>query len=371
MEYIQIALLVILIIVSIVILIRVFLKKDNKDEDLEIKLYMQKEYAELKIELNKLMAESSKTGSQDLNVFKDHMMRHIDKSLTEINEKVEKRLGQGFDKTKETFTNVIERLTKIDEAQKKIENLSEEIVSLNVLLSDKSARGAFGEVQLYQILSAVFGDNNALYERQKKLSNNSRVDAVVYAPKPLGMIAIDSKFPLENYRKMIDVNLPKTEQEQAAKLFKTDVRKHINDIKTKYIIQNETSDQAFMFVPAEAVFAEITAYHADLIEYAVKEKVWIVSPTTLLSQLSIIQVVVNNIKRDEQAQVIIKELELLGTEFTRYKLRWDAFTKTIDKVKKEADDISITSDKIEKRFVQISNADFEEVDDWQRKILNI
>lgn len=363
MEQLQIALLAALLVISFIILIKVFFKKADSKEELELKLYMQKEYAELKIELNKLMAESSKTGTQDLNLFKENMMSHIDKSLTAINEKVELRLGQGFDKTKETFTNVIERLTKIDEAQKKIENLSEEVVSLNILLSDKSARGAFGEVQLYQILSAIFGDSNALYERQKKLSNNSRADAVIYAPEPLGMIAIDSKFPLENYRKMIDRSLTKQEQEQAAKQFKIDIKKHINDIKDKYIITNETSDQAFMFVPAEAVFAEIAAYHTDLIEYAVKEKVWIVSPTTLLSQLSIIQIVVNNIKRDEQAQVIIKELELLSVEFSRYKDRWETLKRSIEKVKKDADDISITSDKIEKRFVQISNADFESEED--------
>ena len=161
---------------------------------------------------------------------------------------------------------------------------------------------------------------------------------------------------------MMDKSIHDLERKQAEKEFKSDVKKHINDIKDKYIIRGETSDQAFMFVPAEAIFAEIVAYHQDLVDYATKARVWIVSPTTLISQLSIIQVVVNNLKRDEQAQVIIEELNKLGEEFSRYIRRWEALKKDIDKVKKDADDVSITSQKIGKKFQHISNTDFELID---------
>lgn len=369
MEYIQLSILILVLILVFINLIRnITIKKDDrlidaqKDLQTELKVYLQKEYGDLRVEMMRLFGESNKMNQTDLNGFKEHMMIHIDRQLKEINEKVELRLGQGFEKTTETFTNVIERLTKIDEAQKKIELLSVEVVSLNDLLSDKKARGTFGEVQLYQLLSAVFGDHSSLYERQKQLSNKTLADAVIHAPEPLGMVAIDSKFPLNNYQRMMDKFIHDLERKQAEKEFKSDVKKHINDIKDKYIIRGETSDQAFMFVPAEAIFAEIVAYHQDLVDYATKARVWIVSPTTLISQLSIIQVVVNNLKRDEQAQVIIEELNKLGEEFSRYIRRWEALKKDIDKVKKDADDVSITSQKIGKKFQHISNTDFELID---------
>ena len=369
MEHIQIGLLSVIAIMLIILIIRAF--KNNKHIEIvdeqkelqnELKIYFQKEYGELKYEMSKLFNESSKINQNDLNTFKDHMMLHIDRHLKEINEKVEARLGQGFEKTSETFTNVIERLAKIDEAQKKIELLSTEVVSLNDLLTDKKARGAFGEVQLYQLLTAVFGNNKMLYERQKMLSNKALADAVVYAPDPLGMVAIDSKFPLDNYKRMVDLTLGDGDRKNAEKEFKNDVKKHINDIKNKYIITGETSDQAFMFVPAEAIFAEIAAYHQDLIDYASKFSVWIVSPTTLISQLSMIQVVVNNLKRDEQAKVIIDELNKLGDEFKRYIERWDKLKRSIDTVAKTADQVQITSQKINTKFKNISEAKFDQIE---------
>lgn len=368
MEYVQIGLLSLILIMLIILIIRAFKKNkhivlvdEQKELQNELKVYFQKEYGDLKYEMAKLFNESSKINQNDLNTFKDHMMLHIDRHLKEINEKVENRLGQGFEKTSETFTNVIERLAKIDEAQKKIELLSTEVVSLNDLLTDKKARGTFGEVQLYQLLTAVFGNNDKLYERQKMLSNKALADAVVHAPEPLGMIAIDSKFPLDNYKRMVDQTLGDNDRKNAEKEFKLDVKKHINDIKNKYIITGETSDQAFMFVPAEAIFAEIAAYHQDLIDYASKFSVWIVSPTTLISQLSMIQVVVNNLKRDEQAKVIIDELNKLGDEFKRYIERWDKLKRSIDTVAKTADQVQITSQKISSKFQNISEAKFDQI----------
>lgn len=369
MEYVQIGLLSAILIVVIILVIKAFKKNkhielvdEQKELQNELKIYFQKEYGDLKYEMAKLFSESNKMNQNDLNTFKDNMMLHIDRHLKEINEKVEARLGQGFEKTSETFTNVMERLTKIDEAQKKIELLSTEVVSLNDLLTDKKARGTFGEVQLYQLLTAVFGNNPKLYERQKMLSNKALADAVVYAPEPLGMVAIDSKFPLDNYKRMVDQTLGDSDRKTAEKEFKLDVKKHINDIRTKYIITGETSDQAFMFVPAEAIFAEIAAYHQDLIDYASKYSVWIVSPTTLISQLSMIQVVVNNLKRDEQAKVIIDELNKLGDEFKRYVDRWDKLKRSIDTVAKTADQVQITSQKISTKFQNISEAKFDQIE---------
>ncbi|MBE0700684.1 MAG: DNA recombination protein RmuC, partial [Acholeplasmataceae bacterium] len=316
-----------------------------------------------KFEMAKLFSESNKMNLGDLNTFKDKMMEHIELKLKQINDKVESRLGEGFEKTNQTFVNVIERLSKIDEAQKKIEQLSSEVVSLNVILTDKKTRGIFGEVQLYQLLSAVMGDNKKLYEKQKKLSNDSIADAVIHGPDPLGMIAIDSKFPLDNYKRMSNRSLGEADRKVAEKEFKNDVKKHINDIKDKYIIFGETSDQAFMFVPAEAIFAEITAYHEDLVDYANKNKIWMTSPTTLMSTLTMIQVAVKNLERDQQAQVIIEELLKLGNEFKRYSERWDQLKKSIDSVSRNAEKVHITSTKINTKFQHISEAKFDEIDE--------
>jgi DNA recombination protein RmuC len=369
-EYIIIGLVLIAIILLVILIFKSNQKNTNqpaiKDEfqqfDKEMKIYFQKEYGDLRLAVSQLLSESSKTSQSDLSGFKDNMIQFIDKKMQEINQKVEFRLDEGFEKTKSTFTNVIERLSKIDEAQKKIESLSSEVVSLNDLLTDKKTRGIFGEVQLYQLLSAVLGENKDLYEKQKTLPNGFIVDAIVYAPDPVGKVSIDSKFPLDNYKRMVDKNLSSSDRKIHEKDFKNDIKKHINDIKTKYIIDGFTGDQAFMFVPAEAIFAEITAYHEDLIEYANKNKVWLVSPTTLISTLSMIQMVVKNLERDKQAKIIIEELNKLGEEFRRYSDRWEKLNKTIISLSNTAKDVNVTTQKLTNKFKSISEAKFDYLD---------
>ncbi len=210
------------------------------------------------------------------------------------------------------------------------------------------------------------GDHELLYKKQKTLSNGTIADAVVYGPEPLGMVVIDSKFPLENYRRMVDRKRPQSERDLAEKAFKNDVRKHIDTITNKYVITGETSDQAFMFVPAEALFAEISAHHDDLLEYATKRRIWIVSPTTLISTLSMIQLAVKNTERDRQAKVIIDELMKLGEEFKRYGERWTKLKNALDSVSKNAEQVHITSTKINRTFDQIKEAKFDSIDHVER-----
>ena len=273
----------------------------------------------------------------------EKLNERMEVNLMRINDKVNERLDQSFNKTNETFQSILVRLAKIDEAQKKIESLSTDIVSLQTLLTDKKSRGTYGEVQLYQILASVFGEkNDRLYQTQYKVSNGTMVDAILFAPAPLGNLPIDSKFPLENYQRMMDRNLPDVERKIATKQFKQDVKKHIDDIAMKYITPEETSDQAILFLPAEAIFAEINAYHIDLIEYAQQRRVWLVSPTTLMSTLTTIQVIINNLERDRHALVIQQELNKLGDEFKRYKERWDKLSKHIDTVSKDVKEIHIS-----------------------------
>ena len=313
------------------------------------------------------MFENSQLLSNNINSFKDEFKKNINEDfdklnikveskLDMINSKVEERLTKGFEETTKTFNNVIERLSKIDEAQKKIDSLSTNIISLQDVLTDKKSRGIFGEVQLYQILTSIFGEkNDKIFNTQYKLSTGVLVDAIVFAPSPVGNIGIDSKFPLENYKRIYDQETSDTDRQQARKDFVLNLKKHIDDISNKYIIPGETADQAILFLPAEAIFAEINAYHSDILEYANKKRVWLVSPTTLMSVLTTLQVVMTNIERDKYAHVIQEELVKLGQEFDRYQKRWASLEKDIDKVLRDVKDVTTTSNKISKRFDEISN----------------
>ena len=306
----------------------------------------------LTLNINRFKDEFKKSVNDDFET----LNRKIEGRLDLMNAKVEERLAKGFEETTKTFGSVLERLGKIDEAQKKIEALSSNVVSLQDILTDKKSRGIFGEVQLYQILVSVFGEkNDRTYQKQYKLSNNTMVDAMLFTPEPIGNIAIDSKFPLENYRKMYDSELTNEERINARKEFVGNLKKHIDDISEKYIIRNETSEQAIMFLPAEAIFAEINAYHTDVIDYAYRKNVRIASPTTLVSVLTTIQMILTNIEREKYASVIQEELGKLHEEFGRYEKRWKALEKDIEKVTKDVKEITTTSNKISKRFTEISN----------------
>lgn len=309
---------------------------------------------------------------KELGEFKDSIGRNLNEDFTKLNDQMEhkiriindsvnERLDQNFEKTNKTFTSVLERLSKIDEAQKKIDDLSNDIVSLQGVLTDKKSRGIFGEVNLKNIMVNVFGENNdKIYKLQYTFPNETIADCVLFSPEPLGTIAIDSKFPLENYQRMIDKKNPIEIREQAEKSFKSDMKKHIDAISSKYIIPGVTSDQAILFLPAEAIFAEVNAYHNDLIDYAYKKRVWITSPTTLISTLTTIQVILKNIERDKHASIIHQELNLLAEDFKRYKDRWDKLYRSIETVSKDVKDIHTSTTKITKRFDSINHVDFKE-----------
>ena len=307
--------------------------------------------------MSSFRTELSKSLTEDF----EHLEDKVEKRLIFINDKVNERLDENFSKTNKTFTNVLERLSKIDEAQKKIDSLSGDIVSLQSILTDKKSRGIFGEVNLNHILKNVFGESNEkIYKLQYTLPNTTIADAVIFTPEPLGTIAIDSKFPLENYRLMVDKNKSASERQMYEKQFKSDVKKHIDAISNKYIIPGITSNQAIMFLPAEAIFAEINAYHNDLVEYAYKKNVWITSPTTLISSLTTIQVLLKNMERDKYAKVVHDELIKLGIEFQRYKERWDKLSRSIETVGKDVENLNITSEKITKKFESINDVKLDE-----------
>ena len=344
MEYVIVGLLVCILVLLVILLFR---KKDNSD--------MTERLGRFEMDIIKEM-------NQNFIQVNDKLEARLNK----IDDRVNERINENFDKTNRTFQNVLERLSRIDEAQKKIETLSIDIVSLQSILTDKKSRGIYGEVNLKHILVNVFGEkNDKIYRLQCPLPNGTIADCVLYAPNPLGMIAIDSKFPLENYQQMVDRNLSQTERAMHEKQFKIDVKKHIDAISSKYIIPGITSDQAIMFLPAEAIFAEINAYHTDLLEYAYKKKVWITSPTTLISTLSVIQMIIKNIERDQYTSIIHEELKKLGVEFSRYKERWDHLAKSIQMVNKDVENVYITTEKITRKFDSISQVEVNKLEDKQ------
>ena len=344
---------VILLIISIILNIFLIFKKNNNDTIERL--------GKLETDLTKELGEFKFNFSRTINEDFTKLNETIINRLNNINDKVNERLDVNFEKTNKTFTNILERLSKIDEAQKKIDSLSGEIVSLQSVLTDKKTRGIFGETNLNYIMDSVFGKNDKIYQTQYSLGNGFIADAILFAPEPLGTICIDSKFPLENYRRMTDKELTPTERETATKLFKSDVKKHIDAIKTKYIVPGTTSGEAIMFLPAEAIFAEINAYHPDLVKYSYQSKVWITSPTTLMSTLTIISMILKNMERDKYAKVIHNELNKLGVEFDRYKDRWDKLSRSIDTVSKDVKDIHTTTEKITKRFDAINSVNVDKV----------
>lgn len=360
MEYVIIGLLALSIILNIFILIKS--KKDSIDE-----ANMTERLGRFEVNINKEINDFNKDLTNNIDNKFDVLSTKVEDKLNKINDKVNERLDQNFEKTNKTFTNILERLSKIDEAQKKIETLSTDIVSLQSILTDKKTRGIFGEVNLNHILKSVFGESNdKIFRIQYTLPNGAIADSILFAPKPLGTIAIDSKFPLENYRMMVDKKLPLDVREKYEKLFKIDVKKHIDAISEKYIIRDVTANQAIMFLPAEAIFAELNAYHSDLIEYAYRKRVWITSPTTLMSTLTVIQMIIKNIERDKYTSIIHEELNKLGEEFDRYKIRWDRLAKSIQTVNKEVEEVQITSDKITKKFNKISGVEIEKITTEQK-----
>ncbi len=352
MEYVLLLLLIAVLILEIILLIQ---RKNNTD--------FTERIGRFETNITKEIGEFKLNFSNDLKSDFEHLNDQLHNKINDLNDRVNERLEVNFQKSNKTFTSILERLSRIDEAQKKIDSLSTDIVSLQSVLTDKKTRGIFGEVNLNYILNSVFGERkNGIYDTQVKLKNGCIADAILYAPSPLGTICIDSKFPLENYQKMADRTLSEERRNLAYKQFKLDVRKHIEAIHSKYIIPGITTGEAIMFLPAEAIFAELNAYHSDLIKEAYEKKVWITSPTTLMSTLTIISMILKNMERDKYAEVIHEELNKLSVEFDHYKERWDKLSRSIDTVSKDVREINITTDKITKRFNSINSVDIKELE---------
>jgi len=302
--------------------------------------------------LRRAVSEELERNRNQLQLFEKGLAERVDSRLSEIGGKVNERLEVGFKRTNETFLSVMTRLQTIDEAQKKIDALATNVVSLQNLLGSKSSRGALGERQLEDIIRNYLPET--AFELQYTFqAAGVRADCVLKLPEPMGLLAIDSKFPLENYERMISDGPDRV----GPALFKADVRRHVDAIASKYIIPGETADGALMFLPAESVFAEIHAHHRDLVEYAQQRRVWIVSPTTLMAVVNTARAVIRDVETRKQIHIIKDELGKLGREFGRFDERMKRLADHIRQANEDVKDVAVTSKKISDKFAAIERAE--------------
>ena len=277
----------------------------------------------------------------------DHVRLH----LQQLTAQVDQQLSKGFEKTSSTFADVIKRLAIIDAAQQKITELSSHVVSLQDVLMDKKTRGAFGEVQLSHLIGNLMPPSH--YALQHTLSNQKRVDCMLFLPPPSGNIAIDAKFPLETYQRMLLTEATSHERKQLQQQFKQDVQKHIKDIAEKYIIPDETAEGAILFIPAESIFAEIHANYPELIQLSQTLHVWLVSPSTLMAVLTTARAVLKDDATRQQIHIIQQHLRLLSQDFGRFEKRMGKLSDHIRLAHEDVDDVNTSAKKLSQRFQKI------------------
>ncbi len=313
------------------------------------------------------VVEALTRNAEEISKRLDKLTGQTDERLKEISGQVDKRLAEGFEKTTETFGDVLKRLALIDKAQEEITKLSTNVVSLQHVLSDKKSRGAFGEVQLEALV------RNALppdaFDFQVTLSNGNRADCLLKLPAPTGSVAVDSKFPLEAYQLMTNLDLPENERVAAGRQFKIDIKKHISDIASRYIVEGETGEGAVMFLPAESVFAEIHAHHRDLVEEAMRARVWITSPTTMMAILTTARAVLKDEATRKQVHIIKDHLVRLGQDFSRFQDRIEKLAVNVERAHKEAGLVATSAGKLTSRFRKIEKADLSALEDEKPEAL--
>ncbi len=285
----------------------------------------------------------------------------MNRTLAERLDKVSHRMGESLEKSNKNTTDSLgelkTRLAVIDEAQKNITELSGQMVGLQDILDNKQARGAFGEVQLNDLVSQILPPS--AYDFQAQMSNGRRADCLIKLPNPPGSIVVDAKFPLESYHLLRNAD-DEAQKKLAASKFKADIAKHVKDISEKYIINGETAESALMFLPSEAVYAELHASFSDVVEKSYRAKVWIVSPTTLMATLNTVRAVLKDARMREQAGVIQKEVVTLLQDVDRLDGRVEKLRTHFQLAEKDIGNISTSTRKITSRAERIEGLQLEE-----------
>ncbi|MDA0900696.1 MAG: DNA recombination protein RmuC, partial [Proteobacteria bacterium] len=286
------------------------------------------------------------------------MLQAMETRLEEVQKGMSETLHGTSTRTARSLGELQQKLEQIDRAQAKIEKLSGDVLSLQDILSNKQTRGAFGEIQLNDIVSKALPSDS--YAFQATLSNGKRADCLIHLPKPPGPIVIDSKFPLEAYEALRAAKTPQ-ETQDAARAFRTSVRGHIKAISERYILEGETADGALMFLPSEAVYAELHANFPEIVREGFAARVWIVSPTTCMATLNTMRAVLKDARMREQAGAIRKQLGLLHRDVELVFERVNKLNTHFGQARKDIDDISIAAERAGKRAIKLDNFDFEEI----------
>lgn len=339
-----------LLIVGMLIFI---LLKQNKNKQ-------YKEIEEMKRQVNQdLLAFQNNITQlirQDLNIVSENTSSR----LHMIHESMTQRLHDNMETTGKTMQEVVKQMTKIDQSQEQLKTLGSDISGLHAILNDKKTRGIYGEIELYTLLESAYGDHPSRFAKQYRCSNGMIVDAAIFGNDALGIIPIDSKFPLENYNRLQNIELSAQQKTVATNVFKNDVKKHIQDIANKYIIENETSDFAYMFIPAEAIFSYIHANMSDIIQFSYEKKVYIVSPTTLMAYITAIKALYLGQKKNEKMKEIQQELVVLSTDFARFHKRYEKVGNDFERVYEDMKDVLVSATKLSSRFKKIEAVKLEE-----------
>ena len=317
---------------------------------------------------NEKLERFQKNITESLNNRFDALNKQFDYKLIEINKKVDEKLAEGFKTTGETMAQVRERLQAIDAAQKNIEELSKDVVSLRSVLEGNQTRGQYGEYQLSMVLHNVFGDTTGCYQEQytmKKVKDGDdvRADAVVFMPEPNKMICIDSKFPFQDYQRIFETD-DAEEKEKLTKEFGNAVKKHITVIKDKYIVEGKTAPEALMFIPNDGVFAFIHHNLEEVVDYARSKKVILTSPSTLPAILVTINMVRIEVERSKNAEEINKHLHRLAKDFEMFGREWESFSSALDKTTKRREELDHRVGRLTNKFQSINtnnNLDDQEV----------
>jgi DNA recombination protein RmuC len=286
------------------------------------------------------------------------MINMMEERLAKVQLQMNENLSHSSRRTAQSLGDLQQRLSTIDKAQEKITKLSGDVLSLQDILSNKQTRGAFGEIQLTDIVSKALPSDG--FELQATLSNGKRADCLIKLPNPPGPIVVDSKFPLEAYEALRNAS-SETETSTAVRSFRISVRKHIKDISEKYIIEGETADGAILFLPSEAVYAELHANFSDLVREGFTARVWIVSPTTCMATLNTMRAILKDARMREQAGAIRNELTLLYHDVDRLGARVESLDRHFNQAAKDISDIKISADKAGRRAKRLDNFDFEEI----------
>lgn len=311
-------------------------------------------------QLNNQSNQNINTVQHNLTNNLSSQTEHLTKQLLNISLLLDTKMTSGLEKNSETFSEIIKRLALIDNTQKHIIDISKNLMGLEKILADKKTRGAFGEIQLKNLIENMLTKEN--FALQYTLSNGNRCDCMLFLPPPTGSIAIDAKFPLESFEKSIDLNLNASERQKYFQLFKQNIKKHIEDISSKYIIPNETTNGAIMFIPAESIFAEIHNNHTDLVDFSYRKKIWMVSPTTMMAIITIASSVLKDHATKKNIAIIQEHLRTLSQDFLRFDERISKLVKHLELTLEDAKLLYTSSQKISNKFNKIEQVDLVGID---------